>query len=654
MEASPFPFGRLVLPLQVRRHRPDLPRLLFDGLAFFQDRTGDQGLDGRLLLRYPFALHLELLEHGLRFGPFPFEGLTLGLQPFLALLDGLRPRFEFGLGRVEPMFSLFEVLSGPGHFPQFLLLCLQEGLLLGHAIIHLAALRLCRLLRVLEEAHRLRLDVGGVLFSLRERGHLRFEFLRAFRGLDPHPVQLRLFSGESTGFRREVLLGPLHLLFPAIQSGHFLLQALRGLARFDLPFLQCRFDGVQAILPLRQCGLSVFEPGGGLRQVGEFLLELPLPAGKPGLPALNRLLLRRRSLFSRRDRLEALRQFLRVGSDLLLEVLLGRSGPCELLLSGHDPMGLRGLLSRGRLLLFLFGIEIPLRGSKSILFATQILSALPQPRLEFVQGRFLLRQGLRSRIERRLPSTGLVLRTSQFLSLPPQGGLVRHELFLLGLHDRKDPSRLFVFGPRIRLALLHLPIRGGLPPFPFLLGRGEGPLTLRQVGLHRREGLFSLRDGRLASCELATGTLDRLRFRGQLEACRVEIFSGSLRFLSGPIERGLSLSDLGMGLRQSGLSFLEVRLRRRQRFFASFDRHGPSVHFGQGGLVRFGGGSERLLPFVEVARLAFESCLRLRGLRNLLLERRLIRPQLFVRVGQGRAGFLELPRSSSELLLPRL
>src|SRR5437762_94805 len=323
----------------------------------------------------------------------------------------------------------------------------------------------------------------------------------------PYPVQLRLFSGESTGFRREVFLGPLHLLFPAIQCGHFLLQTLRGLARFDLPFLQCRFDGVQAILPLRQCGLSVFEPGGGLRQVGEFLLELPLPAG--------------------------------------------------------------------------------------------------QPSLEFVQGRFLLRQGLRSRIERRLPSTGLVLRTAQFLSLPPQGGLVRRELFLLGLHDRKDPSRLFVFGPRIRLALLHLPIRGGLPPFPFLLGRGEGPLTLRQVGLHRREGLFSLRDGRLASCELATGTLDRLRFRGQLEACRVEIFSGSLRFLSGPIERGLSLSDLGMGLRQSGLSFLEVRLRQRQRFFASFHRHGPSVHFGQGGLVRFVGGSVRLLPFVDVARLAF-------------------------------------------------
>src|SRR5436309_9258878 len=149
-------------------------------------------------------------------------------------------------------------------------------------------------------------------------------------------------------------------------------------------------------------------------------------------------------------------------------------------------MGLRGLLSRGRLLLFLFGIEIPLRGSKSILFATQILSALPQPRLEFVQGRFLLRQGLRSRIERRLPSTGLVLRTSQFLSLPPQGGLVRHELFLLGLHDRKDPSRLFVFGPRIRLALLHLPIRGGLPPFPFLLGRGGAPCTLLPARRPRR------------------------------------------------------------------------------------------------------------------------------------------------------------------------
>src|SRR5205807_2111514 len=285
----------------------------------------------------------------------------------------------------------------------------------------------------------------------------------------------------------------------------------------------------------------------------------PLPAGETRLPAPNRLLLRRRSLFSGRDRLEALRQFLRVGSDLLLEVLLGRSGPCELLLSGHDPMGFRGLLSRGRLPLFLLGIEIPLRGSKSILFATQIQSALPQSRLEFVQGRFLLRQGL-----------------------------------------------------------------------------------------------FSLRQGCLASCELATGTLDRLRFRGQLEARRVEIFSGSFRFLSGPIERGLSLSDLGMGLRRSGLSFLEVRLRRRQRFFPSFDRRVASVHFGQGGLVRFGGGSERLLPFVEGARLAFESCLRLRGLRNLLLERRLIRPQLFVRVGQGRAGFLELPRSSSELLLPRL
>src|SRR5207237_9633362 len=144
-----------------------------------------------------------------------------------------------------------------------------------------------------------------------------------------------------------------------------------------------------------------------------------------------------------------------------------------------------------------------------------------------------------------LTSTGLLLRPAQLLRPPPQGGLVRRELFLLGLHHRKDPSRLFVFGPRIRLALLHFPIRGALPPFPFLLGRGEGPLTLRQVGLHRREGLFSLRDGRLASCELATGTLDRLRFRGQLEACRVELFSGSLRFLSGPIEPALSLSDLG-------------------------------------------------------------------------------------------------------------
>src|SRR5205807_1620634 len=83
-------------------------------------------------------------------------------------------------------------------------------------------------------------------------------------------------------------------------------------------------------------------------------------------------------------------------------------------------------------------------------------------------------------------------------------------------------------------------------------------------------------------------------------------------FLSGPIERGLSLSDLGMGLRRSGLSLLEIRLRGRQRFFPLFDRRGASVHFGQGGLVRFGGGSERLLPFVEVARLAFESCLPLR------------------------------------------
>src|SRR5207245_4291052 len=120
----------------------------------------------------------------------------------------------------------------------------------------------------------------------------------------------------------------------------------------------------------------------------------------------------------------------------------------------------RGLLSGGRLPLFLLGIEIPLRGSKSILFATQIQSALPQSRLEFVQGRFLLRQGLRSGIERRLPSTGLLLRTSQFLSLPPQGGLVRRELFLLGLHDCKGPSRLFVFGSRIPLELRHVPILG--------------------------------------------------------------------------------------------------------------------------------------------------------------------------------------------------
>ena len=365
----------------------------------------------------PLALLFQSFHHGLGLRALAIHRSTLVLEPFLPLVHGLRPRFEFGFRGAELVFTSLKVLSQPGDLLRFFLLRLEESLLFCHPIVQFAPLRFRGLLRMFEEAHRLRLDVGGVLFSLPERGGEGFEFLRPFRGLDRGPFPFLLSLGELPGLRSETLFGPLDFLLPPIRFRLPLLKDLSDLVRLDLAFLQGRVDRIEAILPLCQGGRPLFHAGRGLGQVREFLLQIPLRAGQFRLATVDGLLPGGRRLFAVRDPLGALFEFFRVGPDLLFQGDLDRLVAVEVLLGSGDLAGLGGLLPRRRLLRLPLGFELRPRRLHSFLAPGENLGSVGKPGLEFAKGRLPLRQGLRSRFEGSFSTIGLDAGAAHLLGL---------------------------------------------------------------------------------------------------------------------------------------------------------------------------------------------------------------------------------------------
>src|SRR5207248_2542913 len=170
--------------------------------------------------------------------PLPLEGIGQLFESFLALLQGLCPRLQFGLGGLKPMFAGLEFLAGLGDLLHLLLLRLHQRLLFRHPVVQLTAFRLRGLLRVLEEAHRLRLDVRGVFLALRERGGLRFEFLRALGRFDGRPFDFPLFLRAPPLFRGGLFFRTLEVHAPPVRLGRPLLESLRGLGRLEFLLLE--------------------------------------------------------------------------------------------------------------------------------------------------------------------------------------------------------------------------------------------------------------------------------------------------------------------------------------------------------------------------------------------------------------------------------
>src|SRR6267378_2198933 len=171
------------------------------------------------------------------------------------------------------------------------------------------------------------------------------------------------------------------------------------------------------VFPPRHRGRSLFHAGRRLGEIGKFLLQIPLRAGQFGLTASDAFLPWRQRLLAIFEGLGALLKLFRFGMDSLLEVHLDRSVSGEILLSRGDLSGLRDTLPCHRLLRLPLSFELYLGGLDSFFVPGQVLRALGEPGLEFAEGRFPFREGLRLCLEGGFSPVGLSLRSPQFLGL---------------------------------------------------------------------------------------------------------------------------------------------------------------------------------------------------------------------------------------------